>query len=180
MSSAEKIAAADLAKLAVIHYPDPRLRQECTPIEQVDDAARALAERMFEIMFASKGVGLAAPQVGVTVRMLVASPSFEDADRVALINPRIVSEDGWQEMEEGCLSFPNIYCKLKRRKVITIEALDLAGRTVTAELEGLPARVVQHEMDHLDGRLLVDRMGQIAKLTNRQALKQLEAEFADK
>lgn len=180
MNGNERIRQTDLRELRLVKYPDPRLTETCVPVDHVDDSVRALAERMFEIMFASKGVGLAAPQVGVTVRMLVASPSFEDADRVALINPRIVSEDGWQEMEEGCLSFPNIYCKLKRRKVITIEALDLAGRTVTAELEGFPARVVQHEMDHLDGRLLVDRMGQIAKLTNRQALKQLEAEFADK
>lgn len=177
MSSAEKIAAADLAALTVIHYPDPRLRESCTPIDVVDDAVRALADRMFEVMFVDKGVGLAAPQVGVTARLLVASPSFEPTDRLVLINPRIVAEDGWEDMEEGCLSFPSIYCKVKRRKLITVEAVGLEGQPVTEQLEGFAARVVQHEMDHLDGRLLVDRMSQIAKLANRKALKQLEAEF---
>ncbi len=177
MSSADKIAAADLAALNVIHYPDPRLRENCTPVEVVDDGLRALAERMFEVMFADKGVGLAAPQVGVTIRLLVASPSFEPTDRLVLINPRIVSEDGWEDMAEGCLSFPAIYCKVKRRKIVTVEALGLEGQPVTVQLEGFAARVVQHEMDHLDGRLLVDRMSQIAKLANRKALKQLEAEF---
>ena len=178
MSSAEEIAAADLADLSVVQYPDPRLREVCTPLEVVDEAVGALAERMFEVMFAGRGVGLAAPQVGVAVRLLVASPSFDEGDRIVLVNPHIVAEDGWEEMEEGCLSFPQIFCKIKRRKIITIEALDLAGRPIREDLEGFAARVVQHEMDHLDGRLLIDRMGQLAKLAHRQALKQLEAEFA--
>ena len=178
MSSAEKIAAADLPGLKVIHYPDPRLRETCEPVESVDEATRALVERMFELMFASRGVGLAAPQVGVTVRLLVASPTFEEHDRIALINPRIVAEDGWEDMEEGCLSFPGVYCKIKRRQTITVESLGLGGETTTQELEGFAARIVQHEMDHLDGRLLVDRMSQIAKLANRKILKQLEADLA--
>ena len=179
MSSAEKIATADLPALAVVHYPDPRLRQACTPIETVDESVRALTERMFEVMFESRGVGLAAPQVGVTVRLLVASPSFEEHDRIVLINPRVVAEDGWEDMEEGCLSFPGVYCKIKRRQTVTIESLGLDGSPMTQELEGFAARVVQHEMDHLDGRLLVDRMSQIAKLANRKTLKQLEADFED-
>ncbi len=116
--------------------------------------------------------------MGVTVRLLVASPTFEETDRLCLINPRIVAEAGWEEQEEGCLSFPGIYCNVKRRVGITIEALDLDGNEVRLELEDFPARVIQHEMDHLDGTLLVDRMGQIAKLGNRKALKQLEAEFS--
>ncbi len=180
MSSADKIAAAaaDLAALCVIRYPNPRLRETCADVEAVDDNVRAMVERMFELMFTSSGVGLAAPQVGVTVRLLVASPTFEQTDRLCLINPRIVAADGWDEQEEGCLSFPGIYCKVKRRRDVTVEALDLAGNCVRHELEGFAARVVQHEMDHLDGRLLVDRMSQVAKLANRQALKQLEAEFA--
>ena len=178
MSSAEKIAAADLAALAVVHYPDPRLRQTCTPVETADESVRALAERMLEVMFDSRGVGLAAPQVGVTVRLLVASPSFEEQDRIVLINPRIVADDAWEEMEEGCLSFPGVYCKIRRRQTITVESLGLDGDLMTQELEGFGARIVQHEMDHLDGRLLVDRMSQIAKLANRKALKQLEADFA--
>jgi len=179
MNPAEEIAAAaaDLAALRVVRYPDPRLREMCTPVEAVDDSVRALAERMLDLMFDSAGVGLAAPQVGVTVRLLVASPTFERTDRLCLINPRIIAEDGWDEQEEGCLSFPSIYCKIRRRRDITVETLDLSGGSVRYELEGFAARVVQHEIDHLDGRLLDDRMSQIAKLANRKALKQLEAEF---
>ena len=179
MSSADKIAAAaaDLAALRVIRYPDPLLRETCTEVEAVDDNVRAMVERMFELMFTSSGVGLAGPQVGVTVRLLVASPTFEQTDRLCLINPRIVVADGWDEQEEGCLSFPGIYCKVRRRASITVESLDLDGNPSRQELEGFAARVVQHEMDHLDGQLLVDRMSQVAKLANRKALKQLEAEF---
>jgi len=178
MNSAEKIAAADLASLDVFCYPDPRLRELCTPIEEVDQAVRTLVDRIFEVMFAKRGVGLAAVQVGVTVRLLVASPSFEPTDRLVLINPVIVHEDGWEESEEGCLSFPDIYCKIRRRKLIVVEALDLEGEPMRHEMEGFAARVIQHEMDHLEGRLLVDRMGQVAKIANRKALKQLEAAFA--
>ena len=178
VTATEKVQAAELEDLHVLRYPDPRLREVCTPLEVVDEAVGVLAERMLEVMFADRGVGLAAAQVGVTVRLLVASPSFDEGDRIVLVNPRIVAEDGWEEMEEGCLSFPQIFCKIKRRKIITIEALDLAGQLIREDLEGFAARVVQHEMDHLDGRLLVDRMGQLAKLAHRQALKQLEADFA--
>ncbi|MHC4563789.1 MAG: peptide deformylase [Planctomycetota bacterium] len=177
MSSAEKIAAADLAHLSVVHYPDPRLRETCSEIETVDGDVRSLAARMFDLMFANKGVGLAAPQVGVTVRMLVASPSFDEADRIVLVNPRIVGEDGWEEMEEGCLSFPGIFCQVRRRTSIVLEALDLDGQPINETVEGFAARVIQHEIDHLDGQLLVDRMSQVAKLANRKALKQLETEF---
>jgi peptide deformylase len=180
MTSAEKIAAAtaDLENLTVVHYPDPRLREQCSEIEAVDDSVRSLAKRMFELMFASNGVGLAGPQVGATVQLLVASPTFDQNDRLCYINPRIIAEDGWEQLEEGCLSFPGIFCNIKRRQRITVEALDLQGRAVRDELEGFAARVVQHEIDHLQGRLLVDRMGQVAKLANRQALKQLEEQFA--
>jgi len=179
MSSAERIAeaVASLDALYVIHYPDPRLRQTCTDIETVNGSVRALSERMFALMFASRGVGLAAIQVGVTVRMLVASPTFEPNDRLCLINPRIVAEDSWQDNEEGCLSFPGIFCNVKRRLNVAVEALDLDGNSVSHQFEGFPARIVQHEIDHLDGQLLVDRMSQVAKLANRKVLRQLEAEF---
>ena len=176
-TAAEKTQAADLASLAVIRYPDPRLREECTPIETVDDSVRALAERMLEVMRAANGVGLAAPQVGVTVRLLIAMPDPEGEEVLALINPRVVSEDGWEEQEEGCLSFPDIYCKVKRRKLIVVEAIDIHGQPIRLELEDFAARVVLHEMDHLEGRLLVDRMSQIAKIANRKSLKRLETAF---
>ncbi len=179
MSAADILAdaAADLDSLTVVHYPDPRLRAETLAVESVDDNVRAVADRMFDIMFASQGVGLAAPQVGLSLKLLVASPTFEESDRLVLINPTIVAEAGWEDGEEGCLSFPGIYCKVKRRKKIVVKFLDLNGAEAMLELNDFPARVIQHELDHLNATLLVDRMGQLAKLGNRKALKDLEAKF---
>ncbi len=179
MSAADILAAAagDLDSLGVVHYPDPRLRAETARIDAVDDNVRAVVDRMFEIMFASQGVGLAAPQVGLSVQLLVASPTFEDSDRLVMMNPTIIAEAGWEEGEEGCLSFPGIYCKVKRRRKIVVKFMDLTGAETTLELDDFPARVIQHELDHLNATLLVDRMGQLAKLSNRKALKDLEARF---
>jgi len=175
----EKIRQLDLAALEVIHYPDPRLTAICTPIEDVDDGVRALIDRMFELMFELRGVGLAAPQVGVTVRLFIASPDFGPEDRQVYVNPRIIDTQGVQDGEEGCLSFPGISCKVKRKKIATIRALDRDGRKFERTGEDLTARIFQHETDHLDGRLLVDRMGSVARLASRRALKDLEAAFAD-
>ncbi len=179
MTGNERIAQADLAALAIIRYPDPRLRETCTPIGKVDDGVRTLAERMLELMFAGRGVGLAAPQVGVTVRLFVASPTFDEADRRVYINPQLVALDGSQDGEEGCLSFPSISCKVKRYHTATIRAFGLDGEEFEETGEELAARIFQHEYDHLDGRLLVDRMGSVARLAHRRALKDLEQQFAE-
>lgn len=179
MADNEKIRAADLDALQIVHYPDPRLREDCTPVD--DPAApevRALVEKMFSLMFESRGVGLAAPQVGVTVRLFLASPTFEDSDRRVYINPRIVAADGKQMGEEGCLSFPGIHCKVKRHNVVTIRAFDLDGQEFEEVGEELTARIFEHESDHLDGRLLVDRMGSVARLAHRKALAELEAQMS--
>ncbi|MCK4275264.1 MAG: peptide deformylase, partial [Phycisphaerae bacterium] len=114
MDSTEKIAQVDLAQMKIIHYGDPRLTERATPIEQIDQSVRALAQRMFQIMFAAGGVGLAAPQVGVTVRIFVASPTVSPDDRRVYVNPRIVSADGSQQFDEGCLSVPGVTGKIKR------------------------------------------------------------------
>jgi len=174
----EKIQQADLDHLKVICYPDPRLLEVCTPVETVDESVRRLIDRMFELMFTQRGVGLAAPQVGLTVRLFVASPTFDPDDRQVFINPQITHTAGVQEGEEGCLSFPGISCKVKRRKIATICALDPDGNEFEQTGEDLTARIFQHETDHLDGRLLVHRMGSVARLANRRALKDLEAEYA--
>jgi peptide deformylase len=108
----------------------------------------------------------------------VASPTFETDDRRVYINPRIVSLDGNQDGEEGCLSFPGISSRIKRANLATIQALDADGEQFEETAEGLLARIYQHESDHLDGRLLVDRMGSVGKLANRRALKNLEEDFA--
>ncbi len=179
MSSNPKIMQADVATLTVIKYPDPRLMQASTPLapQEIDDSVRALAERMFILMTEHRGVGLAAPQVGINVRMFVACPTGEAEDRRVYINPRITFVDGSQEEEEGCLSLPNVTCKIKRYLKATVSALDAFGQAFEESGEGLLARIYQHEIDHLDGRLLVDRMGTVSKLANRRAIKLLEEKF---
>lgn len=179
MSSKDKIQAADLETLRVIHYPDPRLFEICSPVETVNEDVRRLAEKMLQLMFESHGVGLAAPQVGITVRMFVASPSFDPGDTGVYINPQILSAEGSQETEEGCLSLPGISCKLKRADIVTIQAMDLEGNLFEETGEGLTACIYQHEYDHLDGKMLVDRMGTVAKMANRKTLLALEEEFED-
>lgn len=179
MTSKEKILSADIPSLTLVKYPDPRLKEVSTAIEEIDDSVRRLADRMFELMFAAKGVGLAGSQAGVTVRMFVSSPSYAEEDRHVYINPRILLADGAQEDDEGCLSFPGISCHVKRFNEATIEATDLEGQIFQETAVGLGARIYQHEMDHIDGRLLLDRMGSVARLACRRTIKQLEEDFAE-
>ena len=163
MTSSEKIISTDLENLKIVKYPDPRLREMCTPVETVDEHVKALVEKMADMMFESNGVGLAAPQVGVTVQIFIGSPTFERDDLHVYINPKIVAVDGAETIEEGCLSFPGIFSKIKRYATVTIEATNLAGEVFTQTCQGLHARICQHENDHLEGRLLVDRMGSVSK-----------------
>ncbi len=180
MTAKEKITAAcdDLDALSIIRYPDPRLKEVCSPVETIDDDVRRLIDRMTELMFDTSGVGLAAPQVGVTVRLFLASPSFREDDLHVYINPTLVDSDGQVTDEEGCLSFPQIFTKVKRARRVTVRALGRDGEPFTQDLEDLHARIVQHEGDHLDGVLLVDRMGSVAKMGHRKALSVLEEAFA--
>ena len=177
MAGNEIIRRANIEELAVIRYPDPRLREVCDPVDEVDDSVRRLVERMFELMFAARGVGLAAPQAGIPVRVFVASPTFDPDDRRVYVNPRVMSGEGRQEEEEGCLSFPGIRCRIKRHAKVIVEATNLDGRRFEQAEAGLAARILQHEDDHLDGRLLVDRMGTVARMAHRTALRQLESQF---
>lgn len=177
MSSNDIVSEVDIDKLAILRYPDPRLREVCMAVDPIDRPVADLVERMFELMFAARGVGLAAAQVGLAVRLFVTSPTFDIDDRQMFINPRVIGCDGWQEEEEGCLSFPEIHCRIKRRAEVTVEAFDLQGERFEQTACALTARIIQHEIDHLDGRLLVDRMGSVAKLTHRRTLKDLEAQF---
>ena len=179
MGQNDKIKQADIDSLKIIHYPDPRLREVCTPLDDPqDESVRALAAKMFEMMFAARGVGLAAPQVGVTVRLFVASPTLHDQDLRVYINPRIIEAADRQEAEEGCLSLPGVTCNIKRHNCVTIEATGLDGRQFQESGEQLLAKIFEHEMDHIDGRLISDRMGSVARLAHRRTLKQLEERFA--
>ncbi len=179
MATKDKIKDVDLANLKVLKYPDPRLRETCTLVTKFDEPLSKLAVRMCELMFEHRGVGLAAPQVGVSVRLFVASPNFEPSDCRVYINPEIIATEGTQEAEEGCLSFPGIFCKLKRSAVATIKAQNLKGEWFEETGEEITARIFQHEVDHLDDMLLVDRMGTVAKLANRRALKTLQEKFEE-
>jgi len=177
MDRDEKIRQVDIESLTVIYYPDPRLTEVCTPVGQVDQGLAPLIERMFELMFEGNGVGLAAPQVGLTVRLFVASPTFDPDDLRVYINPQIIATEGTVESEEGCLSVPGVICNIKRAAVVTVRAMDLSGETFEETVDGLAARVIQHENDHLDGLTIVNRMGTVAKMTNRRVLKELVSEF---
>jgi len=177
MRTNERIKQLDLSELTIIHYPDPRLQEVCDPVETFDASLRAFVERMFELMFTRRGVGLAAPQVGVAVRLFVASPTSQEDDRRVYVNPRIIAAEGRQDSDEGCLSFPDISCRIKRHNVVTIQAFDVKGNRFEETGEELAARIFEHETDHLDGILLSDRMGSVAKLANRRALKELEQRF---
>ena len=179
-NASEKIRQADLAGLEIIHYPDPRLTEVSAPLGEVDGAVAALVDRMFELMFEGNGVGLAAPQVGLTVRLFVTSPTFDPADRRVYINPRIISAEGEVESEEGCLSVPGINCTIKRSAVVTVRAVGLDGEAFEETADELAARVIQHENDHLDGLTIVSRMGTVARMTHRRQLKELQTEFDER
>ncbi len=180
MTGNEKISSADPASLRMIYYPDPRLKEVCSQVpDPADPAVQDLVERMFALMFKARGVGLAAPQVGVTVRLFVASPTAEPDNRHLYINPEIVSAEGAREDDEGCLSFPGIFCKVKRHEAVTIRAQGLDGEWFEQTGRDLHARILEHETDHLDGRLLVDRMGSVARLSNRKALQALQERYAE-
>lgn len=174
--SLQKIHDTDIAGLSLVCYPDPRLSEVCTPIGEVDNRVVALAERMLELMFEHHGVGLAGPQVGVTARIFVASPSYDPADRLVYIDPVLSAPQGEAEDEEGCLSFPGVRCKVKRARKLVVEATALDGRRFSQEVADLHARICQHEFDHIEGITLNERMGRMARMANRRALKQLVAE----
>jgi peptide deformylase len=181
MARKPTIDPAVLSDLRVLHYPDPRLREKAAPVavEDLDESVGVLVERMYELMAARSGVGLAATQVGVGLRIFVANPTGEPADCRAYLNPRLVSCEGAALNEEGCLSVPGVHCKIRRYAKVTLEAMDLGGNALRVEAEDLLARIFQHETDHLDGKLIVDRMGTVAKLSHRGTLKQLEEDFAE-
>ena len=160
-----------MTKLAILEYPDPRLRTTAKPIDLVDDAVRQLADDMLETMYAAKGVGLAASQVDVHRRLLVIDVSDARDQPLVLINPEIVSSEGRAPGEEGCLSLPGIYDKLERAARIRVRALDRNGEPFELEAEGMLAVCIQHEMDHLEGKLFVDYLSELKRQLIRRRLQ---------
>lgn len=163
--------------LKIILYPDPRLKKVSAEVIAFDDNLRALVTRMFELMREAKGVGLAAPQMGQNVRLFVINPTGKPEDDAVYVNPVLTEAEGEAEGEEGCLSLPNINIDVYRSKSMRMDAQNLAGEKFTQTANGYLARIWQHEFDHLNGILLTDRMGPVAKLANRRVLKDLEAKY---
>ena len=161
----------------IIKYPDPRLRRKSAAIKVFDESVATLARRMLELMHAGKGVGLAGPQVGVCRRIFICNPTGEPADDMVLINPEITDLIGAAEAEEGCLSVPEVLVKVRRARKCRIRAYDLDGKPFTRDAEDLLARICQHELDHLEGRLIVDRMNDTDRIAYKKRLADLEAEY---
>jgi peptide deformylase len=145
-----------MALLDILHYPDKRLRTIARPVEQVDEQIRTLVADMFETMYAAPGIGLAATQVDVHLRVIVIDISEDKNQPLCLINPQIVSSDGVEITQEGCLSVPEVYENVERAEHIKVHALDQTGAAYNLEAGGLLAVCIQHEMDHLVGKLFVD------------------------
>jgi len=160
-----------MAILKILEFPDPRLRKKAVPVESVDDSLRALIDDMFETMYQAPGIGLAATQVDVHQRLLVADVSAEKTDPHVLINPEILEKDGKAFSEEGCLSVPGYYEEVERAEHIRVRYLDRDGNTVEKDMEGLLAVCVQHEIDHLDGKLFVDYLSESKRQRIRKRLE---------
>jgi peptide deformylase len=154
-----------MAIRSILHYPDPRLRQKAEPVTQVTPEIRKLVDDMAETMYAAPGVGLAATQIGEPHRVFLVDIAGEDepSNLHVFINPELVKKEGEQCAPEGCLSFPGITEEIKRASKVTVRALDKDGQPFELSAEGLLAVAIQHENDHLDGVLMIDKMGMLKK-----------------
>lgn len=150
-----------MALLPILHYPDPRLHTKAVPVAVVDDRIRQLVADMAETMYAAPGVGLAATQVNVHERVIVVDVSEDKSGLMALINPEIIAREGEQTCEEGCLSVPGIYDTVTRSEHVRVRALNERGEMYEFDAEGLLAVCVQHEIDHLEGKVFVEYLSQL-------------------
>ena len=166
-----------MARLTILEFPDPRLRTRAQPVEHVDGELRKLIDDMFETMYAAPGIGLAATQVNVHKRVLVIDISETRDQPLALVNPEVIQRQGIEETEEGCLSVPGIYDKVTRAERVRVRALDRNGKSIEMDADGLLAVCIQHEIDHLDGKLFVDYLSELKRTRIR---KKLEKERKDK
>ena len=150
-----------MALLPILRYPDPRLHTRAAPVLKVDDSIRKLVADMAETMYEAPGIGLAATQVDVHQRVVVIDVSEDKSALLALINPEIISRSGEQVCEEGCLSVPGIYDKVSRAETVRVRALDQQGKTFELDADGLLAVCIQHELDHLEGKVFVEYLSQL-------------------
>ncbi len=164
----------------IVHYPHPALRWKSRPITEINDDLRAIVRRMFELMYEHKGIGLAANQVGLPLRLFVINltgESTEKEEELVFINPEIVRRKGTFVGEEGCLSLPKLYGDVRRAEKIVVEAFDLEGQGFEVSVDELASRAIQHESDHLDGILFPDRMSESGQRELAPAMSDFEALF---
>lgn len=166
-----------MALLPILQYPDPRLHKIAAPVTRVDDKIRKLIKDMAETMYAAPGIGLAATQVDVHLRVIVIDISETHDQLQVFINPEIIRAEGEEICEEGCLSVPGVYEKVTRSALVTVRALDEQGKSRDIEAEGLLAVCIQHEMDHLIGRVFVEKLSRLKqqRITARLAKQQRQA-----
>jgi len=153
------IKGEDMSVKRITKFPEKVLLNKTKPISNVDDDLKILIKDMFETMYLSNGVGLAANQIGLTKRVAVMNPTGEKKDELVLINPQIIKKIGNISMEEGCLSVPGLNAEVKRASEVEVEYMDLSGKQIRTNFKGLSAIIVQHEIDHLDGLLFINRLG---------------------
>jgi peptide deformylase len=160
-----------MAILNILHYPDPRLRNKAAPISDVTDEVRQLADDMLETMYDAPGIGLAAIQVNVQKRIIVIDISEDKSNPLILINPEILASEGERDYEEGCLSVPEAYESVTRADTIRVRTLNLEGETKEFDADGLLATCIQHEIDHLDGKLFVDYLSNLKRQRIRKKIE---------
>lgn len=182
----EVASPADLifnAPLKIMEYPDPVLRAKNKSIDTFDDGLKKLVDEMFDVMYKTDGIGLSAPQVGINVQLMVFNPVGErgEGEEIVLVNPRVSNYFKKRVLfNEGCLSFPGIYADVERPESVKVDAKDITGARFMVNLSGLPARVFQHEFDHLEGVLFFDRMTDEVLDSIRAQLEALEKKYEDK
>ncbi|MBT6272687.1 MAG: peptide deformylase [Chromatiales bacterium] len=162
-----------MAQLEILHYPDPRLRNPALPVTVVDDAIRSLIDDMLETMYEAPGIGLAATQVNVAKRIVVIDVSEDKSSPLCFINPRLQTEGDLVEAEEGCLSVPGVYDMVERPERVRVTALDRDAQPFELDTQGLLAVCIQHEVDHLDGKLFVDYLSRLKQLRLRKKAQKL-------
>lgn len=167
-----------MALLEILHFPDPRLRNIAQPVQTVDDGIRQLLDDMLDTMYAAPGIGLAATQLNIDKRVVVIDVSEEKDQPLCLINPEILELEGVEEMEEGCLSVPGVYEMVQRADQVRLRALDRNGQSFEMQAGGLVAVCIQHEIDHLDGKLFVDYLSQLKRTRIRKKLEKEQRQSA--
>ena len=167
-----------MTTLNILRFPDPRLRNVARPVKQVDDAIRKLADEMLETMYAAPGIGLAATQVNVDKRVIVIDVSEDRGQPLYLINPEILELEGVEQMEEGCLSVPGVYETVQRADKVRVRALGRDGKPFEMVADDLLAVCIQHEIDHLDGKLFVDYLSQLKRARIRKKLEKEQRQLA--